>query len=936
MARLRYQPATNPRGFQPIQLSSAGITRMQEENNRVIRNLESRRNAEISQRERNLQAVEQNQAAEANQRERNFQSEQQALKQQQARSEAAERFAIQNRKDPNEDLEKVITGLTDFSSTIGKISAERTKKMITDQTRLAQKQARDDFYNSPSAQTKYKNVQSLFPEETAKLDALTTEGVAKGEITTREASKDFFANPGRNAVYDQAYKNEALGLLYESNVQNLLQSTKVIPELGFAPSEASKDSAKMGLVTQYALETSLDKLGLSDKNPGYYQEGYEKSKKYQNALVKKATTAETESNYEKQAEQAAFLRTNLSTLGASIQSDFANPAISRKQAVTNFLSTISAVDPRTGEALFSMDDINNVFLPSYNQTVGQVFGGKGGKNPSQAFLEALRERQQSIRQFRTDEERDRNQNAKDFVRLVAIPQLQSLTDQESDKRDPLIFESFKALWPQRFPGISYPDVLIQAEQVAIAKNIEKEDNRFAIRAASTVPLTEQEIATIQNPATKSKYQAIFKEQQIKRFGPEFPKVLKSLKAKAISVAGFDPTVDGSINATSTFILSAMQKKVEEYALEGEKTGVKPEFISEYAVNKLNEYVAKGQTDTTNLFYKDPNSPDNAPNFPNLYGTAQTEQDRSDSNMINKLIAKYNGNLKKIINMPYALGGQDDYERISAQIEKNPVNVEYTPEIMRISRLTQQTNRPMSPREVYNASIAKVNAVSMRDPVIANEVNPVEDAVYQLAPEVQKLYNDVSNRTFNRNYRVGAEMNNNQGGSNGIPVRRPFDTSRRERALIDTIRSVEGTSGPQGYNTVYGGAVVPQLTQMTLGELYDAIKLGGTDAIPERLGGGKIPFKKDRYNSSASGALQVMPETLRGLVNSGNYTWDTVFSPETQDKMFLQLNREAGVDINNPDFNKVGQVWAGASPALGQTTRTASDTMSIYNQKLNQN
>ena len=769
MARLRYQPATNPRGFQPIQLSSAGIARMQEENNRVIRNLEKRRNAEISQRERNLKAVEQNQAAEANQRERNFQSEQQALKQQQARSEAAERFAIENRKDPNEDLEKIITGLTDFSQTIGKISAERTKEMIANQTRLAQKQARDDFYNNPSAQTEYKNVQSLFPEETAKFDAITTEGEAKGEITTREASKDLFANPGRNAVYDQAYKNEALGLLSEATVENLLQSTKVIPELGFAPSEALKDAPKMGLVTQYALETSLAKLGLSDKNPGYYQEGYEKFIRYQDLRVKNASQAETRSNYEKQAEQAAFLRTNVSTLGASIQSDFANPAISRKQAVTNFLSTISAIDPRTGEALFSMDDINNVFLPSYDKTVGEVFGGKGGNNPTQAYLEAIRERQQLTRQFKINEEIDRKQNIKE-VTSILVQGLTAETDLDDDSGDLKKFQTSKILFAQKFPGIPYPQALIQIEQLALAKNTEKEENRFAVRMMSSVPLTEQEIATIQNPATKSKYQAIFKEQQIKRFGPEFPKVLKSLKAKAISVAGFDPTVDGSINATSTFILSAMQKKVEEYALEGEKTGVKPEFISEYAVNKLNEYVKKGLTDKTNLFYKDPNSLDNAPNFPNLYGTAQTEQDRSNANMLNKLIAKYNGNLTKIINMPYALGGQDDYERISAQIEKNPVNVEYTPGIMRISRLTQQTNRPMSPREVYNASIVKVNAVSMRDPVIANEVNPVEDAVYQLSPEIQKLYNDVSSRTFNRNYRVGAEMNKKQGGSNEIPVR----------------------------------------------------------------------------------------------------------------------------------------------------------------------
>ena len=887
MARLRYQPATNPRGFQPIQLSSAGIARMQEENNRVIRNLESRRNAEISQRQRNLQAVEQNQAAEADQRERNFQSEQQALKQQQARSEAAERFAIQNRKDPNEDLEKVITGLTDFSSTIGKISAERTKKMITDQTRLAQKQARDDFYNSPSAQTKYKDVQSLFPEETAKLDALTTEGVAKGEITTREASKDFFANPGRNAVFDQAYKNEALGLLYESNVQNLLQSTKVIPELGFAPSEALKDAPKMGLVTQYALETSLDKLGLSDKNPGYYQEGYEKSKKYQDLLVKKATTAETTSNYEKQAEQAAFLRTNVSTLGASIQSDFANPAISRKQAVTNFLSTISAVDPRTGEALFSMDDINNVFLPSYNKTVGEVFGGKGGKNkPARAYLEAIRDRQQTTRQFRINEERDRNQNAKDFVRLVAVPQLQALTDQESDERDPLIFESFKALWPQNFPGISYPQVLIQAEQVAIAKNIEKEDNRFAVRAVSTVPLTEQEIATIQNPATKTKYQAIFKEQQIKRFGTEFPRILKGLKAKAISVTGFDPTNDGSINTTSTFVLIAMEEKFKEYALEAEKTGVRPEFRSEYAENKLNEYVAKGQTDTTNLFYKDPNSLDNAPNFPNLKGISQIKQDRSESNTIDKLVANKNGDLKKIINMPYALGDQNDYERISAQIEKNPVNVEYTPEIMRISRLTQQTNRPMSPREVYNASIAKVNAVSMKDPVIANEVNPIEDAVYQLSPEVQKLYNDVSNRTFNRNYRVGAEMNNNQGGGNAIPVRASMTGTGV--APIEQTNALVEVAGELGVSPIDLATIIGFET----GGTYDPGIVGGQGkkyegliqfGEPERAAYGVVPgmsfeeqlrgpvkaYFKDRFAQAGMSTQGATLEDLYTTVLAGN-------------------------------------------------------------------
>jgi muramidase (phage lysozyme) len=163
-------------------------------------------------------------------------------------------------------------------------------------------------------------------------------------------------------------------------------------------------------------------------------------------------------------------------------------------------------------------------------------------------------------------------------------------------------------------------------------------------------------------------------------------------------------------------------------------------------------------------------------------------------------------------------------------------------------------------------------------------------------------------------------------------------SRQENAFIQTIRTVEGTSGPDGYNTVYGGAVVPQLTQMTLGELYDAIKLGGTDAIPARLGGGKIPFKKDKYNSSASGALQLMPETLRGLVENSGYSWDDVFSPETQDRMMLDLARQGGVDIENmspAQMEKAGNIWAGASPRYGQTTRTASDSYRIYQSLLQQ-
>lgn len=158
----------------------------------------------------------------------------------------------------------------------------------------------------------------------------------------------------------------------------------------------------------------------------------------------------------------------------------------------------------------------------------------------------------------------------------------------------------------------------------------------------------------------------------------------------------------------------------------------------------------------------------------------------------------------------------------------------------------------------------------------------------------------------------------------------------EKAFIATVREAEGTAGAQGYNTVYGGAVVPQLTEMTLQELYDASKLGGTNRLPQRLGGGVIPYAKDKYNSSASGAAQLMPDTLKGLVESGKFSWDQKFSPETQNSIILALARQGGVNIENIDANqlrKANNIWAGLGPRYGQTKRTIDQSLKMYQENL---
>jgi len=80
----------------------------------------------------------------------------------------------------------------------------------------------------------------------------------------------------------------------------------------------------------------------------------------------------------------------------------------------------------------------------------------------------------------------------------------------------------------------------------------------------------------------------------------------------------------------------------------------------------------------------------------------------------------------------------------------------------------------------------------------------------------------------------------------------------------------------------------------------------------------------------------MPETLRGLVNSGRFSWSDTFSPATQNKMILALARQGGINIENMNesqMTKAGNIWASLTPRYGQTSRTASQSMSVYRKNL---
>ena len=278
------------------------------------------------------------------------------------------------------------------------------------------------------------------------------------------------------------------------------------------------------------------------------------------------------------------------------------------------------------------------------------------------------------------------------------------------------------------------------------------------------------------------------------------------------------------------------------------------------------------------------------------------------------------------------------EASSASEQANGLDKIVTPETLALQKALTTQGKPVTLGEIYNKQIEAFNLNNPDKKINPLGISPMLQIVDSAhLATLEALANNPTPAIVRRATHEAGGVNGLRAANFRLGGVRPT-RSAAETAFINTTRMAEGTAGPNGYNTVYGGAVVPQLTQMTLGELYDAIKLGGTDAIPERLGGGKIPFKKDKYNSSASGALQLMPQTLLGLINSGKYSRDDLFSPAVQDQMLIDLARQGGVDIENmspQQMEKAGNIWAGLTPRYGQTTRTATDSYQEFQRQLNQ-
>ena len=908
--QVQFRGASRSRGFSPEQVSGAAISRMREESNRVQKGMREAAAAEIANRKQVQDDVETNQKIEKAGRERNqkIQKSNLNIQVQQAAYDASttrNQFEI-DQKNAEATFKSVAT-----------LSKTATDKYVEIQKQKSDERAQqvvNEFMLNP-------NNDAVIKQFVGETELAVAEEQRQTELSVAEAQNASPVAVSRaraldsNARYklDQARANYILTNLYPQQLQKAKLEAGVMD-----------GSTTAAFVTEFQREF-FEKTQILQLKPEMIRDGLSKVLQTNQSFTTAANNKEIENQQAKTLDDATTILTQ-------------NPTAFNQNIVTSFgkyvtvhgfpkayewfegLATMRGPD---GNYLFSEDQLKAAVLKN-GKTFEQSHPGRLGK-----MLRARLNGENTYRSSIMTADKLSYQEAEaDNLEKIAADPSQANVD--------YVVKEFR----KRFGKVPQSILTFQKsfthEAVAKSKQIQTYEaipdsllNQETVEAMCGLsPGTDCSNITQRYTAKEAKYNS--KDSTFKKQSDAFKSIANG------------KTVYGNVapnSNTSVFILGKIQGEYRRRVDNAVAAGRTFEEASETEAIKLQSEIKAAEKG--GMWERALDGPGGTVRFPYFEPTDNEKAIRAKKDReYQEFLKNLGANPKVVITTANSIINAEEAVEIVTNLYKPGYEL---PEKIRRAAILTNTD----PFVLVNEQIEALNKLNPEKPIpLAEPPKVYQDLTSTVNPGIRKLWDPNTGKYARKRITQhsatqlsgDASAFRNSGSMRAGSPMRTFAGSRQQNAFIQTIRTVEGTSGPQGYNTVYGGAVVPQLTQMTLGELYDAIKLGGTDAIPARLGGGKIPFKKDRYNSSASGALQLMPETLRGLVEGGGYSWNDTFSPETQNRMILGLANQGGVDIENmspSQMSKAGNIWAGASPRYGQTNRTAADSYSIYQKLLQQ-
>jgi muramidase (phage lysozyme) len=142
-----------------------------------------------------------------------------------------------------------------------------------------------------------------------------------------------------------------------------------------------------------------------------------------------------------------------------------------------------------------------------------------------------------------------------------------------------------------------------------------------------------------------------------------------------------------------------------------------------------------------------------------------------------------------------------------------------------------------------------------------------------------------------------------------------------RSLLEIISKGEGTNRPSGYNIIYGydkyktddmknQLEKTPLSKMTLEQVQEFQK-----KLIEQTRGTLSPPISKKKGSGAVGKYQINYKNIKNWLKKKRFNKNTIFSPEVQDEMAVELLKESKLDdlinlkITPEEFhNRVANIW----------------------------
>ena len=759
MARLKYRSSRKRKAFNPLQLSTQGITEMRRDSERRIRGMRQNFEAEREQQRRDREAMKENAALEQDAINRDRQIELENLKNEQT---AMSQQASVDRQQAQYDAEAtttIINSLAGLSKTIAVTAAERTAKMKKDQTEEGENRDITELYDKT-----VKALDSLYVGSTAASADILENANETNEpfLKTIEA---IVSEPGLGAIQERIVKNRIVDRLHGREISKALQSTDAIYRdaqgKAFSGVEAANDPNKMTIVTDTIRNDLIKRLGLDTAAPGYLDISNESIRKRGDALIDRAYNGGVAQQQTIAKAKAEDLRS--SGLAADIakawelDANVFGKAVAHKNIRT--MLEDPTINPSTvSEALAIVDGVD---MKAYH------------KNPEKySILNADHPRAVQI-QPRLAKRLENQRKADKATRDFAKAQLYQFEYENISTITQAFRENYQqaekaALERAHKAGVPLTP-LMKSIMSSVKSELETEERATLASKIRFSALDETYVNSIQSPTIRKQAVEALAKQEEQKYGPATVGIKKGFKATARRLTKINP--NENTGSPQTYLVQARLER--EYSKQLAIT--QDPIAANKAVNDMIDAAVKG--DKSSPFYSETGE-NNRLIFTNIE-TADTDLAQKNL-MIDKRMVTYGAGVASQAGL---LATADEMDAAIESAQSNGTII-YPKGVLRVA-----AKFGLKPSEVFNEQRKANNLVTGENkPLMTESIGT--DVFDELTPANREIH--IKSQEF-KSYQLGLRVQANSTGTLNNHVRgsmqRSFTGALSYKSNEQTYRDV---------------------------------------------------------------------------------------------------------------------------------------------------